>query len=171
MAKKPIQKTKNKAKSQTSKTAVKKQEVIEAEVIKLTPKQEKFCELFASDREFFGNGTQSYIEAYAINMNRPGAYNVAQAAASRLLANLNVLKRIDELMEVQLSNVHVDKQLGFWITQKASPQASVAAIKEYNQLKGRIVKKIEGKFEGDVNIALVEFVGDDDDAEEDNTNT
>lgn len=151
MAKKPPTKTKK------SKSSAK------VKVMRLTPRQEKFCQLYASDREFFGNGTQSYIEAYDVNLSRPGAYKSAQAAASRLLSNVIILERIDELMEVVLNDAHVDKQMGFWITQKASPQASVSAIKEYNQLKGRIVKKIEGKFEGDMNISLVEFVGDDDD--------
>jgi hypothetical protein len=31
---------------------------------KLNPKQEQFCQLYASDREFFGNGVESYIEVY-----------------------------------------------------------------------------------------------------------
>jgi len=164
MAKKAPPKTKSKPK--------KKPKATEVEVIKLTPKQEKFCQLYTTDREFFGNGTQSYIEAYDVNMSRPGAYKSAQASASRLLSNVIILERIDELMEITLNDAHVDKQMGFWITQKASPQASVSAIKEYNQLKGRIVKKIEGKFEGDMNVALVEFVGDDDDdVEKENSDT
>ena len=44
---------------------------------KLNPKQKKFCELFASDREFFGNGVQSYIEAYEPNIAKKNWYNIA----------------------------------------------------------------------------------------------
>lgn len=44
----------------------------EIESLKLTPKQLLFCRLYASDREFFGNGVQSYIEAYHINPTAPG---------------------------------------------------------------------------------------------------
>ena len=36
---------------------------------KLSPQQERFCNLFASDQEFFGNGVQSYIEAYKPKRN------------------------------------------------------------------------------------------------------
>jgi hypothetical protein len=35
---------------------------------KLNPKQELFCELYATDREFFGNGVQSSIEAYDVSV-------------------------------------------------------------------------------------------------------
>lgn len=111
---------------------------------RLSLKQEKFCELYASDREFFGNGTQSYIEAYDLDLSKPNAYNVARAAAARLLANVSILRRIDELLELdQFNDAHVDKQLAYWATQKASPQAAVAAIREYNALKARITRKID----------------------------
>ena len=39
---------------------------------KLTPQQELFCQLYAGDREFFGNGVQSYIEAYNVDTSKPG---------------------------------------------------------------------------------------------------
>lgn len=111
---------------------------------KLNPQQELFCKLYASDREFFGNGTQAYIEAYNVNTSDPRAYNSARSAAGRLLTNVAILARINEYLEdLVLNDSHVDKQLGFWITQKESPQASVAAIKEYNALKHRITKKLE----------------------------
>lgn len=106
---------------------------------KLTPKQEKFCELFASDREFFGNGTQAYIEAYNINLSEKGAYQSAMASASRLLSNVKILARIDKHLEdLALNDQHVEKQLGYWITQKLHPQAAVSAIKEYHVLKGKV---------------------------------
>jgi hypothetical protein len=34
---------------------------------KLTLKQQVFCTLYSSDREFFGNGVQSYVEAYQVD--------------------------------------------------------------------------------------------------------
>lgn len=99
----------------------------------LTQKQELFCQLYASDVEFFGNGTQSYMEAY-----KTSNYVSAQAAASRLLSNVMVLNRIDEILQEQVLNDQmVDKQIGFWIRQKSNPMASVAAIKEYNKMKER----------------------------------
>ncbi|HEX9930480.1 MAG TPA: hypothetical protein VGB02_18225 [Pyrinomonadaceae bacterium] len=52
---------------------------------KLNPKQEFFCELYSSHREFFGNSVQAYIEAYDIDTNQRGAYNAAKASAYDLL--------------------------------------------------------------------------------------
>lgn len=105
---------------------------------KLTQKQELFCQLYASDREFFGNGTQAYIEAYDVNVSKPGAYASARAAACKLLTNVNILTRIDSIMEhAVLNDSYVDKKMGFWIMQEANPMASIAAIKEYNKVKKR----------------------------------
>lgn len=162
MAKKVLPKTKSKPQPR----AQKKAEVAKAQVTKLSPKQEMFCRFYTTDREFFGNGVRSYIEAYNPNMDRPGAYNTARARASYLLSNVNILARIDELMEVVINDAHVDKQMAFWIQQKASPQTSISAIKEYNALHQRVVKKIDAKLSGDLSMTLVEFVGDDDEANE-----
>lgn len=105
---------------------------------------EEFCRLYASDREFFGNGTQSYVEAYKINLSKKGAYRTAQVNASKLLSNPIILQRINEIFESRgLNDVFVDKQLELVITQNAELSAKVAAIKEYNQLRNRIKNKLE----------------------------
>lgn len=125
------------------------------------PKRELFCQLYATNREFFGNGTQAYIEAYDIDItSRKGAYAAARASASDLLTNANILKRIDELLELgPLNDQNVDRQLGFLIEQNADYSNKMAAIREYNALKTRVTKKIEGKLTGDLNVALVEMIG------------
>ncbi len=108
----------------------------------LTDKQEEFCQLFATDREFFGNATQAYMEAYEISGS---AYQSAMTAASRLLTNVKILSRISELLadmpKVALTNEFVDTQLAFWVMQKAHPMASIQAIREYNRLTKRIDDK------------------------------
>lgn len=114
----------------------------------LNEKQKVFCELFASDREFFGNGTQAYIEAYNIDLSKKGAYLSAKANAHRLLTKDYILKYIDELFEARgLNDTFVDKQLEKLITQDAEFSVKIKAISEYNKLKGRITdkKKIEGE--------------------------
>jgi len=109
---------------------------------KLTLKMEAFCDLYASSREFFGNGTQAYIEAYDINVAKPGAYNGARSSAYRLLTNAHILERINGIIEMRgLNDSFVDKQLEFLITQHADPKAKIAAIREYNNLKNRIKTK------------------------------
>lgn len=107
-------------------------------------KHELFCNLFATEREFFGNGTESYIEAYDIDLSKKGAYAAARACASRLLTKANVLERIDELLEVGvLNDQFVDKQIAFLIAQNAEFSTKLGAIKEYNALKNRITKKLD----------------------------
>lgn len=111
---------------------------------KLSLQQQAFCELYSSDREFFGNGTQSYIEAYDIDTSKPNAYKVAQASASRLLSNVIILNKINELLELRgLNDAFIDKQLEFLVTQNAELSTKLAAIKEYNKLKSRILERSE----------------------------
>lgn len=107
---------------------------------KLNPKQRLFSELYATDREFFGNGVQSYIEAYNV---KPTQYNTAKVNAAKLLTNANILAYINELLELRLNDVQADKQLSFLITQNAELNVKLGAIKEYNILKQRITKKIQ----------------------------
>lgn len=105
--------------------------------------QVKFCHLYAYS-EKRGNGVLCYAEAYDIDLNEPGAYNSARAAASRLLTNGSILSYIRYLYESSdLSDDVVDNELAFVIKQNADFGSKVAAIKEYNQLKQRIIKKIE----------------------------
>jgi len=105
----------------------------------LTEQQELFCEFYATDTEFFGNGVKSYMEAYP-----DSDYNSARTNASKLLTNANILARINELLEdMALNDAFVDKQIAMLITQNADWGAKMSAIKEYNALKSRITKKIE----------------------------
>ena len=110
---------------------------------KLNPKQERFCQLYAGDREFFGNGTQSYIEAYKPK-KKGNWYQTARACAYELLTKPHILDRINEIFEARgLNDAFVDKQLEKLITQDADFKSKVQAIKEYNALKGRIIKKFK----------------------------
>ena len=116
---------------------------------KLNPKQKKFCKIYASDREFFGNGVDSYVEAY--NPKREGNwYKSAMASASRLLRNVNILDEINKLLELgELNDSFVDKQLAFLMIQNASLRTKLGAIAEYNKLKARIIKKIDHTTKGE----------------------
>jgi len=109
---------------------------------KLNPKQELFCKLYISDREFFGNGVQAYFEAYGVDKSKAGSYKTACTNASRLLSNAKVLEKINELLEKEdLNDPFVDKQLGFLITQNADFKTKLGAIREYNKLRKRITEK------------------------------
>lgn len=110
----------------------------------LNLRQEKFCLLYASDREFFGNGVESYSEAYDIDLSEPGNYGTCRANASKLLTKSNILNRINQLLEDgTLNDTFVDKQLAFLITQNADLPTKRASISEYNKLKQRITDKLD----------------------------
>jgi len=111
---------------------------------KLNPRQELFCKLYATDREFFGNGVQSYIEAYNPDRSKPNWYKSAKSVVSIMLTNESLCARINELLESEgLNNQFVDKQTLFLITQHLDFNAKIRAIQEYNKLKSRITDKIE----------------------------
>lgn len=134
-------------KAPKKKKVVKKTDLTEAE--KLNLRREKFCQLYTSDSEFFGNGTQAYIEAYQPNQSKPNWYKSSQANASRLLSNDMVLKRINQLLDSKgLNDGFVDKQLLFLITQNAEFGAKITAIREYNKLKKRITDKMDVTSDG-----------------------
>lgn len=125
--------------------------------------QEKFCQLYATETEFFGNGVQSYIEAYNPDTSKPNWYKTCLASASRLLTNVKVIDRINELLEEQgLNDSFVDKQLKFIITQHADFGSKMQAIKEYNKLKSRITDKADITSGGNaIQPLLVKFLGED----------
>lgn len=109
---------------------------------KLNPKQELFCQLYATDKEFFGNGVQTYIEVYAPDQTKKNWYNVARASAAQILANINICNRITELIDASgLNDQHADKQLLLVMTQNADFSSKVAALREYNKLKNRIIER------------------------------
>ncbi len=120
----------------------------------LTEKQEQFCQMYVC-KEFFANGVESYAEAYNIDLTEPGQYNVAKSNAWRLLTNADILKRINELLDLSgLTDEFVDKQLLLVITQNADMGSKVGAIREYNKLKKRITDKLEIKGDFDISLKL-----------------
>ncbi len=113
-----------------------------AESTKLNPKQELFCQLYATHQEFFGNGVQSYIEAYDPDTSKPNWYKTACSSASQILRNIKVIDRINEIMvETGMNDAFIDQQLTFLITQHSDFTTKLGAIREYNKLKQRIIEK------------------------------
>lgn len=109
----------------------------------LTPLQERFCQLYAGDREFYGNGVETYLEVFNINKKNPNYYAVARSEASKLLTKPNIMARINDLLhEGGLNDEFVDKQHLFVIAQHANLAVKMEGIKEYNRLKKRIEDKM-----------------------------
>jgi hypothetical protein len=107
-------------------------------------RQERFCQLYATDKEFFGNGVESYLEVYEIDRSKPNWYKTACVCASQLLTNPKVYNRINELLqEGGLNDANADKQLLFLVNQQADFTNKLGALREYNKLKQRITDKLD----------------------------
>lgn len=136
----------------------------------LIEKQELFCIIYATAREFFGNGTESYAQAYGLDITDPRQYSVAAASATRLLKKVKINARINELLiETGLSDVAVDKRLSFIIHQNADLSSSLGGIKEYNKLKQRIIDRVDHTSKGKP-IPILGYVPTHDSNEENSTN-
>lgn len=110
----------------------------------LTLRQEQFCRLYALEGRFFGNWAACYEEVYDIDKSKANWYKTVCAAASRLLSNVKVFNRINELLDENgLNDVFVDKQLLYLLSQHDDKSSKLWAIKEYNKVKWRIQQKIE----------------------------
>lgn len=116
---------------------------IKDQFIELTLKQKLFCEYYVSDN-LFGNGVQSYIEAYKPDESKKNWYKTAKSAAYENLTKHDLLKYINFLLEeAGLNDSFFDKQLLFLATQHSCFSSKLGAIKEYNKLKSRITTKLE----------------------------
>jgi len=102
--------------------------------IELTEQQRRFCKYYVRCL----NATEAYRLAYDL----PEEKESARSSACDLLTKPNILRRIDELIEIGgLNDVAVDKQLAKLVFQDADMPTKRAAIAEYNKLKQRIVDK------------------------------
>jgi hypothetical protein len=125
----------------------------------LNHQQELFCQLYiGKETELFGNGAQCYMAVYGkehmLRFRKPMSYIVAASLASRMLTKVNIIERINALLETGgFNNENVDKQHLFLINQHADLKTKMAAIKEFNELKQRVKKKLE--LTGSVSLAAL----------------
>lgn len=123
----------------------------------ITLMNDRFCHYYTSCEEFFGDGTNSYLMAYNLDPNNPKDVANARSSASRLLVDPRILNRIDiYLTEDGFNNGFIDKQLLLVAKQNADFSSKMAAIREYNKLKQRIVDKAQNETE--INIKVAKYV-------------
>lgn len=131
----------------------------------LNAQREVFCQLYAQNSELFGNATLSYAEAYSFDLDSlsrkcpnedhgdeseiacaPSEYDIAyqtcSSNGSRLLRNAKVQERITALLNEMLKDDVVDAQLAKLILTADGP-TRIAAIREYNKVRQRIVEKVD----------------------------
>jgi hypothetical protein len=122
---------------------------------KLNPKQEAFCRYYAQGQGTFGNATLSYAAAYDIDLGDltwhdkngnlivqreyKGDYHTCSVNGNKLLRKTEIQERITKLLNELLKDEIVDAELSKVIQQDGDLTPKVAAIKEYNKLRGRII--------------------------------
>lgn len=145
--------------SKTNKKLTKEETALTKARSKLNLRQIKFCELYASSKEFFGNGVESYIKAYNPDKSKKNWYNSARATSSEILTNLNVCNYINSILTLNgFNDQFADKQLLFCMTQHKDLNVKRQSIADYNKLKGRITDKI--KHSGSVDAEVTHKFGE-----------
>lgn len=130
----------------------------------LNIRQALFCIYYTQNNELRGNGTHSYAEAYGYDFEslpddnaiyigkgkarkciqestRTRAYNVCASEASKMLKNPKIQKYLYECLNALLQDNITDARLSEIINQRNDLSTSLAGIREYNRLHGRIVDK------------------------------
>lgn len=128
----------------------------------LTLKQERFCRNYTQNSHLFGNGTLSYADAYGYDLENASRENVKDengniipesseykrmevvcaANASRMLCLEKIDSYIRKLLNEMLTDEVVDAQL-MKVLLRGKDADQIAAIREYNKLKQRIINRSE----------------------------
>ena len=128
----------------------------------LTLKQERFCRNYTQNSHLFGNGTLSYAEAYGYDIEnasrvrerdekgneipnsseREKIENVCAVNGNRLLCLSKIDDYIRGLLNAMLTDEVVDAQL-MKVLLRGKDADQIAAIREYNKLKQRIINRSE----------------------------
>lgn len=115
------------------------------------PQHELFCRLYATDREFMGNGTRTYQEVYSQDRDDIKSYNTARANSAELLAKTNIIQRVNELLSDEgFNDENVTKQHLFLINQDSELTVKKGAVEMYYKLK----KKLEDKQQIDQTVTI-----------------
>ncbi len=141
------------------------------------PKHELFCQFYVMNEALFGNSTNCYAQAYdydfdtldrenavwGMKTDRHGeeyeaiveesdyekAKNICAVQGSRLLRKVKVQNRITTLLNELMTDEMVDSQLVKVIMQDTNLPAKIQAVKAYNEVRGRIIRKTDLTSGGD----------------------
>lgn len=107
-------------------------------IIELPPHRESFAQHYAKS----GNGVESYGLANGLDIESPLVYARAATMAGRWLKNVEIVARINQLLNLNdFNNESMDTTLNFIAHQKSNLKVALAAVVEYNKLKGRTNNK------------------------------
>lgn len=126
---------------------------------KLTTKQKKFCEYYATDQDCFGNGVQAYVRAYDLDENDSSQYKTAKANAHKLLGKEHILNEINSLLESEyLNDQFISKQYAFLITQNQNLSVKRQALNDFVQVREKLLEKRLDDEYSDTALTGLEYV-------------
>ncbi len=110
--------------------------------VKLTLKQEKFCQVFIET----GNASEAYRQAYDTEKMKESSIN---RKAVEVLENVKITARLDELRDIHAErhNITVDKLTGMFMASyhlalsNNNPSAGIAATNGLGKLHGLITDR------------------------------
>ncbi len=134
----------------------------------LSLEQELFCQLYVNNDSTFANATACYANAYGYDLKNADRTpqtdeqgrtikfssdydrmeNTCSGGGSRLLANMKINDRVNELFLLSMNDNVVDQELMKVVKQNYKLDAKVSAVKEYNKLKQRIVDRLDHTSDG-----------------------
>ena len=144
---------------------------------KINIKWERFCRNFVLNREMFNNATLSFAEAYGYDLDnlsdertvkgvteegttvygpspRQKTEHLCAVSGARLLRKAEINTRITELLRTFVATEEVaDAELARVMMQNDELTSKVQAIKQFNELRGRVIKKVDNRH------TLMGFVG------------
>jgi hypothetical protein len=131
---------------------------------KLTEKQEQFCQYYAQLSDLYGNGTWAYALGYGHDLenanrhnfdkdekglDKPGTSdydkmaNMCAVEAHRLLRIPKIIERVRDIKATWFEDDKVIDTRIMDIIYKGKDTDAIAAIKHRNELKNRVVKKLD----------------------------
>lgn len=118
----------------------------------ITPQNELFCQLYTSKGPCFSKQYMSYAGAYDYELPidketgkidyTSSEYTVCQNGGSRLLMKKEIQDRIKVILNERFNDVSIADARLQEILEGGEDKDSIQAIKIYNDLKGRIQKKV-----------------------------
>lgn len=125
--------------------------ITEEKAIILNPEQEMFCGAYTTPGETFCNGVKSYAVAYGYLLplrddgeidTKSAEYLACKANGGRMMFNEKIRTIIQSKLLEQFNDRTVDARTSQILLQGRDSD-SLTAIKMYNELKQRIVKKVD----------------------------
>ncbi len=106
--------------------------------VNISNEQEKFCQLFARDKNLAGKSYECFLKVYKDQLEPHQTPEIVRKEAKVLLTQDNIIQRITALLEEDgFNDQNVDKQHLFLINQHADFSTKMKGIEHYNKLKKR----------------------------------